>query len=205
MKRNIGFPDIGPSVTSFLIIIISTYLVIFLSSQTYFGQWLYQKLILNPYDVIYSGQVWRIFTYAFLHDKISPFHVIFNCLMLYILGNEMENYLGEKKFLLFCFCAIFLGGIFVCLSFLLGLSSAHVMGFSAVTIGLLILWGLSFKDRNIYFFGLLPLSGLQMVFLTIGLEFLYAFFESHTSSAAHFGGILTGLIFYFLPLVKKKF
>ncbi len=197
MRNQLGFSSPTPTVTSFLIIIIATFLLFAVFGHSQLGAGVYRLLVLDPHAVIASAQVWRMISYAFLHDGSSPLHVIFNCLLLYMIGPQLEERWGEKRFLIFVMAAIILGGTLVCLSYLLGLSNSIVLGFSAATIGLLIAWGLAWPQQQMYIFGILPLSGRQMVYVTIGLEVLYAVSANNISSAAHFGGILAAFIFSF--------
>lgn len=203
MRYSFGFMSPTPVVTRFLIIIIASYLVFALFGRSYLGLFAYSELVLEPRRAIYSFQVWRIVTYAFLHDPSSPLHVIFNALLLYMVGPQLEDRWGEKRFLIFVMTAIILGGFCVCLSFLLGLSNAAVVGFSAVTIGLIIAWGMTFSTQQMYLLGILPLTGKQLVYLTVGLEVIYAVSSNGVSSAAHFGGIIAGFVFS-LGLYKPR-
>lgn len=197
MKYRLGFTSPTPQVTFFLIVIIAVYLVFALIGHSRLGLMAYDSLILDPRLVIYKFQLWRLVTYAFLHDPSSPFHVIFNALMLYMVGTPLEERWGEKRFAIFIMCAIVLGGLMVLLSYLIGLSHASVLGFSAATIALIIAWGLTFSSQHIYIFGILPLTGRQLVVITIGFEILYAVSSNSISSAAHFGGILAAFILVF--------
>lgn len=205
MNSQFGFGSPTPNVTRFLIIIIATYLLFAIFGHSYWGSFIYGKLVLDPYRSIFSLEPWRVVSYAFLHDKGSPMHVIFNCLLLYMIGPQLEDRWGEKRFLIFVLTAIVLGALLVILCFLIGLSGGVVVGFSAATVGLLVAWGLAFPDQQMYIFGILPLTGRNMVYLTIGLEILFAFSASSTSSAAHFGGIITAFIFSFGLYKPSKF
>src|SRR5262249_17535402 len=42
-------------------------------------------------DAVMHGQVWRLLTYAFLHDTISPWHIVFNMLFLWWFGTDVED------------------------------------------------------------------------------------------------------------------
>lgn len=197
MRHQLGFSSPTNCVTKLLIAIISIYLITAISSKTSIGYLTYSYLVLNPSLVLHEFQVWRLFSYAFLHDLSSPMHVVINCLMLYMMGPSIENMWGEKKFFRFVVSSILLGGVVVLLAYLLNLSMSSVIGFSAVSIGLIIVWGLTFPKDYIYIFGVFPLSGKNMVIFTIILEILYAFSGNNVSTAAHFGGILCGFIFVF--------
>lgn len=194
MRNQWGFGSPTPNVTTFLILIIASYLVFALFGQTSIGAYVFNLMPLNPYLAVYKFQVWRLVTYAFAHDPSSPLHVIFNALMLYMIGPQLEERWGERRFFIFIMTAILMGGLLVCLCFLIGISKASVLGFSAATMALIIAWGLTFSSQSIYIFGILPLTGRQLVFVTIGLEVLYAVSSNSISSAAHFGGILSAFI-----------
>ena len=195
MRYQIGLASPTPAVTSLLIITIATYLLFALSGDTRLGMMAYSKLMLQPEQVIYSFEYWRLVSYAFVHDTASPMHIIFNALMLYMLGVPLEERWGEKRFFIFVFTAIILGSLAVMLSNIIGLSKAPVVGISAATIGLAIAWGLTFSTQQIYIFGVFPLTGKQLVWLTVALEVIYAVSTNAISSAAHFGGIAAGFIF----------
>ncbi len=195
MRYGFGSLSPTPNVTGFLIVIIATYLIFALFGRSPIAAQIYSALMLSPYEVVHSFQVWRLVTYAFLHDIGSPMHVIFNALVLYMMGPPLEDRWGEKRFVVFTFTAIVLGGVMVVLCYLLGLSHASVVGFSAVTIGLVIAWGITYSTQQILILGLIPITGKQLVFVTIGMEILYAVSANSIASAAHFGGILAGIIF----------
>lgn len=197
MRYELGFSSPTPQVTTFLIIIIATYLAFALFGHSDVGRLLYHALLLDPDKVIYSCQLWRLGTYGVLHDTSSPMHVIFNALMLYMVGPQLEDYFGETKFFILIILSLVLGGVFVCLTYFLGISYAIVVGFSAATMGLIIAWGLTFKDSVMYIFGIVPLSGIQLVYVSVGLEILYAVSANSISSAAHFGGMFAGFLVAF--------
>jgi membrane associated rhomboid family serine protease len=203
MRNAFSFNAPTPNVTRFLILIIASYLIFAIIGRNQVGVSLFNAMVLSPFDVLHSFEAWRILSYAILHDPNSPMHVIFNALALYMLGPQLEDRWGEKRFLIFVLTAIVLGGVMVCLTFLLGISSASVVGFSAATIGLVIAWGLTFSTQQIFLLGILPLSGQQLVYITVGLEVIYAVSGNSISSAAHFGGIIAGFIFT-LGLYKPR-
>lgn len=188
------FHSFSPAVRAILVALVATYLLFALLARTPLGYWTYDMLSLRPHAVFSTLQIWRLFTYAVLHDLGSPFHLIFNGLMLFFLGPELEHRWGSRRFLIFIALTTLGGSIFVCLSWLFGLSQGPVIGFSAATIGLLIAWGLIFSKRPILAFGLIPLTGMQIVWATVVIQFIYAIGSSNISSAAHFGGMSTAAI-----------
>jgi membrane associated rhomboid family serine protease len=70
-------------------------------------------LILDVQKVLH-GQVWRLLTYAFLHDP-NPggyfLHIIFNMIFLWWFGSDVEQLYGPKEFLAIYLTSAFLGGV----------------------------------------------------------------------------------------------
>jgi membrane associated rhomboid family serine protease len=95
------------SVIKYLII---ANIVVFLLSG--FGQnptgMVVQTLALHPY-YIREFQVWRLFTYMFVHGGF--FHIFFNMWGLYLFGAPVEQRLGPERFLRLYFISGVVGGI----------------------------------------------------------------------------------------------
>ncbi|HYV37728.1 MAG TPA: rhomboid family intramembrane serine protease, partial [Gemmataceae bacterium] len=56
---------------------------------------------LDTNKVIRSGQVWRLLTCAFCHDRQAIWHILINMLCLFWFGGTMETMYGSREFLLF--------------------------------------------------------------------------------------------------------
>src|SRR2546430_1200371 len=56
---------------------------------------------LDTRKVIQHGQVWRLLTHAFCHDRFGIFHILLNMLFLYWFGCTVESMYGAREFLLF--------------------------------------------------------------------------------------------------------
>ena len=69
--------------------------------------WLYQ-----PY-AIGKLWLWQFVTYMFLHSVSSPWHIIFNMLVLWMFGSEVERAMGTRKFLTMYFTAGIFCGYFL--------------------------------------------------------------------------------------------
>jgi membrane associated rhomboid family serine protease len=154
---------------------------------------IYGTLALIPALVVQGQQVWSVVTYALLHDLASPFHLIFNCLILYWFGPDHETRWGKPRFATFCAVAALVGGVFPTVAYALGLSNASVVGASAITSALTLSWGLSNKDRPINFF-FVPMKGIHLVYIMLAFELLNAVSHSGVSAASHFGGMAVGYL-----------
>lgn len=159
-----------------------------------FGPSLYQSLALDPAAVLTEGKIWQLLSYAVLHDLMSPGHVLFNMIGLYFFGSDLVVRWGNRRFLLFLMLAALGGASFVMVAWLLGLSAGPVVGASAVVLGLVVAWGLLYKDRTVLLFFVLPVRGIHMVWMAVAFELLSAISLGPVSAAAHFGGMATGAI-----------
>jgi membrane associated rhomboid family serine protease len=162
MRVGSGFTRPTPVVFATLI----TLLVIFVVSAVAVrfsetGRAIFGLLVLDPALVIAKGRVWTLVSYALLHSLDSPLHLVFNGLALYFFGPTMESRWGARRFLLFMFVAALVGGLFVLATYLLGLGGSPVYGASAITMGLVVAWGLTYPDREVYFF-FFPLRGVHL-------------------------------------------
>jgi membrane associated rhomboid family serine protease len=145
-----------------------------------------------------EGWVWQPFTYVFLHAGL--FHLLFNLLILWTVGAELEAVWGAKTFLAFFFvCGV---GAALCsgLFSLVGIGPgpwAPVVGSSGVIYGLLLAYGILFGDRLMYFFLLFPMQARYFMLLLGGIELVSSVFYSRDGVAhlAHLGGMAFGFLF----------
>lgn len=67
-------------------------------------------LVLNA-DKVLQGEVWRVVTFAFVHDPMNPAPLAFNVIFLIFFGRFVEDIVGWKEFLAFYLLAGLLGGL----------------------------------------------------------------------------------------------
>ncbi|GMV41471.1 MAG: hypothetical protein AMXMBFR64_31870 [Myxococcales bacterium] len=160
---------------------------------------LYVGAMLHPATAdpssVWDGRLWQLVTYAWLHDLATPFHLLFNLLVLYFFGGTFEQRWGTRwfvQFYLICAAgaAVVSGLAAVVAPSLFG---APVVGASGAVLGLIAAFATLFPEQQIYLFMMLPLRGKYLIPLVIGIDLLM--FLPQTSSvafAAHLGGLLTG-------------
>jgi membrane associated rhomboid family serine protease len=127
--------------------------------------------------LVLQGQLWRLVTWAFVETQ--PLSLVFAGLILWWLGRDLALAWGEGRFLVICL-GLAVASALVTLFALAALRLPLMLGFLgtwAVLSGLTVAWGLSFADRQILFYMVLPLSGRALVWITVGGTLLYALFE----------------------------
>ncbi len=200
--RPTGFGGIGvPALTPLIKKIVIVCAVVWLAQIALLkaGFDLAQVLGVVPANVV-RGWLWQPLTYMFLHNPGSIFHILFNMLMLWMFGGELERYWGSRAFLRFYLVAGAGGGISAAL---LGLASGPIaaatptIGASGALFGLFAAYGMIFAKRTILFMLIFPMQARHMAWILIGINFFYLLSQpgSGVSHIAHLGGALAGYLY----------
>jgi membrane associated rhomboid family serine protease len=140
------------------------------------GQWLY----LSPTDV-FAGQVWRLLTWPLLETE--PMGLLFGCYTLYWVGRDLVDAWGERAFAVRALVlTVAVGALTTAVAMMWPVGAAGVW---PLLDGLLVIWGLSFRSRTLNFFGVVPLSGVRLAQLTVGITVLYAVFSGLANFVPH--------------------
>lgn len=171
---------------------------------------------MSPGLVLTKFHVWQLVTYMFFH-ALSPFHILFNMLMLWFFGSELEQIWGKKFFLTYYLGSGIGAGLIYCLivgiySLVTGGQGAlfiQVMGASGAMYGLLLAYGILFADRVIYFMGFFPMKAKYFVMLAGAIDFASLLSSGvaggQVAYLAHLGGLAAGfLILNFKSLQLKR-
>lgn len=192
-----------PNVVKRLLIINIGICVLIRLTGTYYQSLSLFSLI--PSEVIQHFQVWRLFTYMFLHANIWP-HLIFNMFFLWMFGPEVERKMGSNQFLFYyCFAGI---GAALCSLVLSPGSVSPTVGASGSIFGVLVAFGMLFPDSIIsMIFPPISMKAKHFVIVCAGLEFLLLLGgPSGINRLAHLGGMLFGYIYlrYTLPRYRLQ-
>ena len=162
---------------------------------------------LVPYLVIKRYYVWQFFTYMFLHGSI--FHLLFNMLMLWMFGAELCRLWGEIFFIKYYVITGIGGGLCVVALSLVFPSqyATPTIGASGAIFGLFLAYGLIFKNKNLYVFGLIPVKARPLVIIMGSIELVSLLSEKSSSiisHLAHRGGLFTGLVYLKIKEYERK-
>src|SRR6266704_6115059 len=135
---------------------------------------------LVPKQVIEHCWLWQPVTYMFLHAR-TPTHILFNMLILWMFGVELERMWGTKFFVKFYFVTgIGAGAISVLLS-LLPFTVLHsiydipTIGASGALYGLLLAFAIYYPNRPILMFLFFPDPAKYFVVILGAIAFLMSF------------------------------
>ena len=154
---------------------------------------LFQLFGLVPRAVLQEYRLWQTFTYLFLHG--GWIHILFNMLVLWMFGKDLEMDWGKNEFLIFYFvCGIGSGLITV----LANINSPIVIvGASGSIYGVLVAYGFTYPNRTVYLYGVFPLKVKYVVlgFGVIAFVASLSITQSKVSHITHLAGMIIGIIY----------
>lgn len=201
--NSMGNTSITNSVKTLLIATIVVYIFQILPFP---GNLFVQFGSLVPNQTFGDFQLWRLFTYMFLHDTALPFHILFNMLMLWMFGVEVENLWGARRFMIFyLICGAGSGLFSIFHLFNPVLSSTPVIGASGAVLGVMTMYAYYFPQRQVLLFFVLPIN-IRVVVLGAALVSLFGSIAPHgiISHLTHLGGILVAICYIKLyPIILR--
>ena len=153
-----------------------------------------RQLVLWP-PAVADGQVWRIFTSAFLHYSVT--HILFNMFALWVIGPPLERALGRSRFLALYILSALGGGVLV---YLLSPLNSATAGASGAIFGL---FGATFvvgKRLNMDVRGV-----VAMIVINLAFTFVLPLLSSQQISwQGHIGGLVTGILVAWIYLYAPR-
>ena len=111
---------------------------------------------------------YRFLSYGFAHDPSGPYHLLFNMLTLYFLGQAVEQRYGRWEFLRFYLVTIVIGGLFFCLrKFVLPGPGGSVLGASGGVVGVVMLYVYNYPNAKLLIWGVLPVNAWVVGVITV--------------------------------------
>ena len=148
----------------------------------------------NSLAEVQAGEIWRLITHMFLHGDII--HLIINMYSLYILGTQMETFIGKMKFI----SVYFISGIVGALLSLALSGAVPSVGASGAIFGLLgamLYFGYHYRTY-------LGAAIKQQIIPIIIINLIIGFSSSGIDNWAHIGGLIGGAFTMMAVGVEKK-
>ena len=157
---------------------------------------------LVPSTFISDLMLWQPFTYMFFHapfySSVGISHILLNMLGLWVFGRELEQAWGKTKFLRYYFITGIGSGL---ITYFFQMNSDNpVIGASGAVYGILLAYGVSYPNRMLYIWGLIPVRSLWLVIIMGSIAFFGLLGNADgISHVTHISGMLIGYV-----LLKKK-
>jgi membrane associated rhomboid family serine protease len=158
---------------------------------------------LSPKKTIEQGQIWRLVTSTFCHDRYGLWHILFNMLLLYWFGQRLEQMYGSAEFLLFYLAAAICASLaYVALAYYEG-STIPSIGASGPIMGVMMLYVVHypFEQFLLFWFVPIPLWALLSFYVVYDIHpVLLALAGDQmftgVAHASHLGGLAFGFLYW---------
>lgn len=137
----------------------------------------------NSRSLVLNGEVWRLVTSIFLHIGIA--HLIVNMYSLFIIGRQLESFLGKLKYLI-----VFLGSGIIGSLLSVVVNDTVSAGASGAIFGLLgslLYFGYNYR---LYLGTVLKTQILPVIIINIVISFMFPGIDAY----AHLGGLIGGYL-----------
>jgi membrane associated rhomboid family serine protease len=157
---------------------------------------------------VLHGQVWRLVTYAFMHDTHSLWHIVFNMLFLWWFGKEVEDLYGSREFLAFYLVSAVLSGLAFVVAGLAGWTGGGrppglewiptCIGASGAVTAVMVLYALHYPTAVINIWFVFPIPIWVFVLFQVGKDLLTFLGGQPTGTAVsvHLGGAAFAFAYY---------
>ncbi len=164
---------------------IITYALITINIIMFVLELLYPNEVLNRFILdpilVKNGQYFRLVSSLFLHGSVI--HLLLNMYALYVVGNQLETFLGKEKFAFIYLFSGITGSLLSCMG------AFNSLGASGAIFGLfgsLLYFGYHYR---LYFGSVI----LKEILPVIVVNLLIGFSLSGINNAAHIGGLIGGI------------
>lgn len=176
---------------SYVLIAINVFIYLFFNLIGKYNDVLNNFCLYGP--LVRLGEYYRLFTGMFLHADI--FHLFFNCYAIYVIGPQIESYLGKWKYIIIYIFSGLLGSLLS-----ITMSNNPSIGASGAIFGLmgsLLYFGYHYR---LYLGTVLKSQIIPLIVINL----FYGFIVSGIDNAAHIGGLIGGILMTSSLGVKYK-
>lgn len=137
---------------------------------------------------ISKGFVFQLFTYPFVETSFMG--ILFNSLIVWFIGSELEKQWGERIYLRFLLLLVLGVGIIYSAATILFLNGTNfytspLYGLSGINLAYLVAYATLFPDRQMAFMMLFPMKAKTFCWILVAIEAYTALVSSANTAWAH--------------------
>jgi len=144
----------------------------------------------SPSNVFEHGRVWTLLTSPFLEKSFIG--LLLHVMVLWMFVPTLERFWGTPRFYRFVAVTSVLGtAAGTGVGFLIG-SDAEILGLSPFVYASIVAFGIVYARQPVQFFGVLPLTGRQLMYGILGVVVLFVVLQQFWSLGAAFAAAMIG-------------
>ncbi len=142
-----------------------------------------EYMVATPTNVFENGRVWTLVTSPFL--ELDFLGLILHVMMLWMFVPTLERFWGTPRFYRFVAITSLAGTVVgVGTGYLLGADHVAIAGLNPFIYGSIVAFGIIYAKQPVQFFGVLPLTGRQLMYGFIGFQVLFVTLQGRWSHGA---------------------
>lgn len=162
--------------------------LLFLISSSELKSQLAQWITASSWQVWHELKLWTLVTSPLMHSELIA--LLFHGFMLWLFIPVLERWWGTRKFLLFALWTSLAGTLAGTLAGLLLHDGTPVMGLDPFIYACIVAYGLLYADQKVQFFGVLPMTGRQLMIGMIAVAALFTLLGSRWVHGAAYAGAM---------------
>jgi membrane associated rhomboid family serine protease len=154
-------------------------------------------LKLDPQEVVFGGQVWRLLTYGFCHSADNLLHILFNMYILWMFGRLVEPICGSREFLAFYLSSIVVSGLcFLAIHLVNPLT--YAVGASGGVMAVVVLTAMHYPRLTVLVMFILPIELRWLAIIVVALDVTGTLQgDANVAHSAHLGGAAFGFLYQY--------
>lgn len=152
---------------------------------------------------IKSGYIFQLFTYPFIDNGLIS--VVFNALMIWFIGSELESKWGRHFYLKFLAISTYSFGIIFALASLVfsNIGNFPFHGITGTNMALLVAYGIIYAERTMIFMFIFPMKAKYFTLILAAMSLFMAMTSTFSSNALfHLVAMIIG--FLYLKYISMK-
>lgn len=145
-------------------------------------------LMASTSQVFERGRVWTLVTAPLV--EIDFLALLLTSLMLWMFVPTLERFWGTKRFIRFVIITSVIGTLAGCLMGLVTGRDMPIYGLSPFTYASIVAFGIIYARQPVQFFGVLPLTGRQLMLGFIGFLVLFVLLQQFWERGASFAAAM---------------
>jgi membrane associated rhomboid family serine protease len=145
-------------------------------------------LVATADSVWVDGRVWTLVTSALLENSLLS--LVLQLLVLWSLVPTLERFWGTPRLLRFAAATSIAGTVAGTLCGLATGRAFPIAGLDPFIYGSIVAFGIIYKSQPVQFFGVLPMTGRQLMYGFLGFAFLFVALQGLWEQGAAFAGAI---------------